>query len=220
MEIESINSLTLWGGKVIDIADFMGLLFRFILNTGVLLILIRRIYLKYSTRSSYAFSFLAVGEIIFLLCYLLSSVRLELGFALGLFAVFGIIRYRTDAVPFKQMTYLFVVIGISVINALACALISHVEILFANCAVLIGVWIMERYLSHRHEGSMVVVYENISNINRERYDLLISDLKDRTGFAITHFEIESIDYLKDVATITIYFNANDNGYHIDAGDGK
>ncbi len=214
--IEWIESLNFLGIKLVDIDDFVELLFRFLLNSAVLLMIVRFPYLKHSTRRTYTFSFLAVGSTVFLLCFLLNSVKLELGFALGLFAIFGIIRYRTDAIPFKQMTYLFVVIGLSVMNALANKKVSYIELLFTNAAIVFGLWALEKFLNRAHEGSMKIVYENISNVNIAQYGLLLEDLKARTGFDIKHFEIQKIDYLKDVATITIYFNPEDNNYSIES----
>ncbi|MFI3239113.1 MAG: DUF4956 domain-containing protein [Bacteroidales bacterium] len=210
--IESVKFLDI---RLIDFEDLAELLFRFLVNTFFLFIIVRNVYLKHSTRRTFTFSYIAMGTLVFLLCFLLNNVKLELGFALGLFAIFGIIRYRTDAIPFKQMTYLFVIIGISVMNALANKKVSYAELLFTNLAIFAGLWLLERYLSFKQEGSMKIVYENISNIHHDKYDLLMADLKVRTGFEIKHFEIENIDYLKDTANITIYFNTSDNSYYVD-----
>ncbi|MFR9619935.1 MAG: DUF4956 domain-containing protein [Rikenellaceae bacterium] len=212
---EWLESLNFLGVDLVDFDDFAELLMRFVFNMSVLLLLVRGIYLYFNTRRNYSFSFIAVGGVVFLLCYLLNNVKLELGFALGLFAIFGIIRYRTDAIPFKQMTYLFVVIGVSVMNALASKKVSYAELLFTNFAVLSGLWLLERYLSRRQEGSMRIVYENIANINQQRYDELLQDLRIRTGFNIKHFEIDSIDYMRDSATVIVYFDTNDNSFSID-----
>ncbi|MFI3248467.1 MAG: DUF4956 domain-containing protein [Rikenellaceae bacterium] len=181
----------------------------------MLLMIVRFPYLKHSTRRNYTFSFIAVGTTVFLLCFLLNSVKLELGFALGLFAIFGIIRYRTDAIPFKQMTYLFVVIGLSVMNALANKKVSYSELIFTNMAILAGLWLLEKYLTRNNEGCMKIVYENISNIHRDNYNILIDDMKARTGFNIKHFEIIEIDYLKDIAIIRVYFSTDDNSFTIE-----
>ncbi len=212
--IEWIESIDFLGIKLINIEDFAELIFRFIFNTAILLVIVYFPYLRHSRRCGYTFSYIAVGTTVFLLCFLLNSVKLELGFALGLFAIFGIIRYRTDAIPFKQMTYLFVVIGLSVMNALANKKVSYTELVFTNLAVLTGLWLLERYLYRKRESSMKLIYENISNIHVEQYGVLMEDLKARTGFEIYHFEIEKIDYLKDVATIVIYFRTDDNNYSI------
>lgn len=214
MEIEWIESLKFLTIRLIDFENFTELIFRFLLNTVVLLLAVHFPYLRHSTRRNYTFSFIAVGTTVFMLCFLLNSVKLELGFALGLFAIFGIIRYRTDAIPFKQMTYLFVVIGLSVMNALANKKVSYAELLFTNFAIVMGLWLLERYLQSKHEGSMKIVYENISNIQLGKYELLMQDLRTRTGFDIKHFEIQKIDYLKDVAVLVIYFNTDDNSYTI------
>ncbi|MFI3315053.1 MAG: DUF4956 domain-containing protein [Rikenellaceae bacterium] len=208
--VDWIESIKFLGIKIVDVGDFAELLFRFALNVGVLLLIIKYIYLRHNRRRNFTFSYVAVGMIVFLLCFLLNSVKLELGFALGLFAVFGIIRYRTDGIPFKDMTYLFVFIGISVVNALANKKVSYLELMFTNAAIYGGLWLLEKFLSVKHEDSIKVVYENISNVNLERYDVLLEDLKKRTGFDIKRFEIKKIDYLKDVAIISIYFVADEH----------
>lgn len=209
--IESIRFLEI---RLIDFEDLAQLLFRLFLNTIVLFSIVRYIYLKHNSRRTFTFSYIAIGTTVFLLCFLLNNVKLELGFALGLFAIFGIIRYRTDTIPFKQMTYLFVIIGLSVMNALANKKVSYSELLFTNVAIYAGLWLLERYLSFKQEGTMKIVYENISNIHHDKYDILLMDLKERTGFDIKHFEIENIDFLKDTADIIIYFNTKDNSYFI------
>lgn len=215
MLVESLESLRLLGIKLIDFSDFAELIFRFALNMTMLLLIVRYTYLKHSTRRTYTFSFLAVGGIVFLLCFLLNNVKLELGFALGLFAIFGIIRYRTDAIPFKQMTYLFVVIGVSVMNALANKKVSYAELLFTNVAIFTGLWLLEKFLSRSRESSIYLVYENIENVNTANYQLLFEDLKARTGLDIKHFEIEKIDYLQDTALIHVFFTVDNNSFTLD-----
>lgn len=216
--IEWIENIRFLDVRIINFGDFMELILRFLLNTTVLFLIVRNIYLKHSSYRNFTFSYLAIGGIVFLLCLLLNNVKLELGFALGLFAVFGIIRYRTDAIPFKQMTYLFVVIGISVMNALTTKKVSYAEIIFANCIVFFGLLLLEKYLSRGNEGTMEIVYDNISNINITKYELLMEDIKKRTGFNIIHFEIIKIDYLKDTAKIIIYFDPEDNQYNINGNN--
>ncbi|MFI3264334.1 MAG: DUF4956 domain-containing protein [Rikenellaceae bacterium] len=218
--IEWIEDLSFLSVKFIDFEDAAKLILRFLLNTAVLLLIVRFPYLKYSTRRNYTFSFIAVGSTVFLLCFLLNSVKLELGFALGLFAIFGIIRYRTDAIPFKQMTYLFVVIGLSVINALANKKVSYTELLFTNAVIISGLWLLEKYLNRNYEKSLNIVYENISNIHMNKYEVLMQDLRTRTGIDITHFEIQKIDYLRDVANIVIYFHPDDNVYVVESTDNR
>ncbi len=212
---ETIEKLTGWEEnlrfldvKIINVPDFTELLIRLALNFFVIFLVVHYIYAQNSRRKDFYFSFLAVGTVTFLLSFLLSSVKLELGFALGLFAIFGIIRYRTDAIPIKEMTYLFIVIGISVINALANKKVSYAELVFTNSAIVFGLWLLEKRLKLKQEGSIKLIYEKIENINKQKGDILLADLKSRTGINISRYEIVKIDFLKDVAHIVLYYNVN------------
>jgi hypothetical protein len=134
---------------------------------------------------------------------------LQIGFALGLFAIFGIIRYRTHAIPIKEMTYLFLIIGISVINALAnTASIS--EIVFTNLVILIITYGLEKKWLLRHESSKRIIYERINLIRPEHHQELIEDLQLRVGISrISRIEIGEVDFLRDVCRITIFFETSD-----------
>lgn len=202
------DKLRFLGIKLINVGDFSELLVRLSLTLGILLLVVHFIYSKNSQRKDFYFSYLAVGVLVFLLCFLLNNVKLELGFALGLFAIFGIIRYRTDTIPIKEMTYLFIVIGISVMNALASKKVSYAELLFTNSVIVVGLWFLEKRLMLKQERSITLIYENIENIHEDKEDLLMQDLIKRTGIKIKRFEIQKIDFLKDVAVITLFFNAN------------
>lgn len=201
-----ISELKLFGINLIDPEDYVSLLTRFALNLLVILAIVAGLYAKTSKRKDFYFSFIAVSMVVFLLCFLLANVKIELGFALGLFAIFGIIRYRTDAIPIKEMTYLFVVIAISVINALAGKNISYAELISTNLLIVGGLYILERILNLRQEISQSVIYEKIENLHPDRKDELMADLRARTGINIKHYEIERIDFLRDVAYILIYFD--------------
>jgi hypothetical protein len=166
-------------------------------------------YAKTSRRKDFYFSYLAIGVIVFLLCFLLNNVKLELGFALGLFAIFGIIRYRTDAIPIKEMTYLFIIIGISVMNALSNKKVSYAELMFTNAVIIFGLWFLENRLKLKQEQSIRLIYEKIENIQTQSKEKLLADLKERTGINIKRFEIQKIDFLRDVVEITLYFNTNE-----------
>jgi hypothetical protein len=146
---------------------------------------------------------------------LLESVKLEMGFALGLFAVFGIIRYRTDAIPIKEMTYLFIVIGMSVMNALINKKISIVELVFANVAILALTYGLEHVWLLRHESQKLVVYEKITLIQTGRRAELIADLEERTGIKINRVEIGKIDFLRDTVMVKIYFYEDQQDGHMD-----
>ncbi|HAM97495.1 MAG TPA: DUF4956 domain-containing protein [Marinilabiliales bacterium] len=203
-----IEEVKLFDIQLINLSDSAELFVRFAFNTLVLFMLIKVLYARHSNRKDFFFSYFAIGITVFLLCFLLESVKLELGFALGLFAVFGIIRYRTDAIPIKEMTYLFVVIGVSVINALANKKISYTELLVTNLAIVAGLYALEKVLRLKQENSKEIVYEKIGNIHVDKEAELMEDLKARTGISIKRFEVKKIDFLRDTAKITIYYDAN------------
>ncbi len=196
------------GIKLINVGDFSELLIRFVMNTVLIFVVVHYMYAKNSRRKDFYFSFLVIGGIVFMLCFLLNNVKLELGFALGLFAIFGILRYRTDAIPIKEMTYLFIVIGLSVINALSNKKVSYAELIFTNIAIVYGLWYLEKRLALKQELSIQLTYEKIENIHKQNNEELLNDLRQRTGIDIKRFEIRKIDFLRDVADITLFYNAN------------
>ncbi|MFA5327868.1 MAG: DUF4956 domain-containing protein [Prolixibacteraceae bacterium] len=208
LQISSLEELRFFGIKLINTEDFLSLLIRFSLNLMVIILIVVGLYAQTSKRKDFYFSYIAVSMAIFLLCFLLVSVKIELGFALGLFAVFGIIRYRTDAIPIKEMTYLFVVIAVSVINALANKKVSYAELVTTNFLIVFGLYVLEKILNLRQEISYRILYEKIENVQAGMEDILLEDLKIRTGKNIKRFEIERIDFLRDVAYINIFFDIN------------
>lgn len=212
---ETVNEVVEWednfrflGIKLINIEDFFELLIRFTFNSTLIFFVIHFLYARTSKRKDYYFSYIAIGAIVFLLSFLLNNVKLELGFALGLFAIFGIIRYRTDAIPIKEMTYLFIIIGISVINALANKKVSYAELIFTNAAIVLCLWFLENRLALRQELTMRLTYEKIENIHTLSQEVMLKDLSERTGINITRYEIKKIDFLRDIAEIDLFYNAN------------
>ena len=131
---------------------------------------------------------------------------MQMGFALGLFAVFGILRYRTEAIPIRQMTYLFIVIGISMINALSNKSISIFEVLFTNGLIALITYLIDRLWFQTIEEKKSIVYEKIELIKPENKQELIQDLKERTGLPIHEVKVDKIDFLRDTAAVTIYYN--------------
>jgi len=201
----SILNAELFNIELIDVQDFSELLIRFAFNLGVSLILVKVLYYNSSRRKDYLFTYILISVVVFLLCFLLENVKLEIGFALGLFAIFGIIRYRTITIPIKEMTYLFIIIGLSVINALANKKVSYAELIFTNLAIVGIVYGLERVWLLKHEGSKRIIYEKIDLIKPENYNLLINDLKARTGLEINRAEVGKINFLRDTAEIKIYY---------------
>jgi hypothetical protein len=181
---------------------------RFAFNLAATFIIVVLLYARISKRKEFYFSYFAISIAVFLLVFLLESVKVELGFALGLFAIFGIIRYRTDPIPPKEMTYLFIIIAVSVINALSKDYFSYLELTFVNLLLVGALWALEKILMMRQENSMLVVYEKIENLHSERENELIADLEERTGVKVKRFQIENIDFLRDTARITLFFENN------------
>jgi hypothetical protein len=198
--------LHLAGIELFDLSGFLELIGRFALNMIVVLILVRWLYYSATKRKDYLFTYILISCIVFLLCYLLASVKLQIGFALGLFAIFGIIRYRTTSIPIKEMTYLFLIIGVSIINALADAKTSVAEVLFTNFAVVIITFCMEKIWLQRHELSKTIIYEKINLIKPVNNQELLNDLRERTGLQnINRVEVGKIDFLKDTCTLQIFY---------------
>jgi len=209
-KVEEDNQLEFLGTPVYDAEDFWKLITKGIFNLFIILIIVRYIYYPVTKNKDYLFTYLLISLTVFLLCVLLDSVKLQLGFALGLFAIFGIIRYRTDPIPIKEMTYLFLVIGISVVNALANKKISHAELVFANLLLVFVTFGMERIWLLRHESRRNIIYEKIELIKPENKEALLEDLKERTGLNIVRYEIRRIDFLKDIANIRIFYYEDDS----------
>ena len=205
-----LEGLEFLGTPLWDSEDFLKLLIKGAFNLGIVILIVRYIYYPVTKNKDYLFTFLLISLTVFLLCILLDSVKLQLGFALGLFAIFGIIRYRTDPIPIKEMTYLFLVIGISVVNALANKKISYAELVFANLLIVFVTYGMEKIWLLRHESRKNIIYEKIELIKPERRKELIEDLKERTGIDIIRVEIRRIDFLRDVANVRIFYYEEDS----------
>lgn len=185
--------------------DFYKMLIKLIINVIFLTGIIRFIYYKYSKKKEYLFTFYLIGIVVFFLCFTLKKYELDLGMALGLFAIFGILRYRTTPIDVKEMTYLFVVIGISVMNALSNKKMSYVEILSANSIILLVVYFFERFSNQNMVLKKDIIYETIENIHPENHDKLKEDIQQRLGIQIVKLEIGDINFLRDTAEITVYY---------------
>ncbi len=204
-----LNGMEFLGIPVFDSEDFWELIVKTFFNLLVITIIIRYIYYPATKNKDYLFTYFLISLTVFLLCVLLDSVKLQLGFALGLFAIFGIIRYRTDPIPIKEMTYLFLVIGISVVNALSNKKISHAELVFANFMIVFITYGMERLWLLRHESRKNITYEKIELIMPDRREELLADLKKRTGINVIRVEVRRIDFLRDTANLRIFYYEED-----------
>lgn len=198
-----------------DVREMSGpleMLVRFIFNAVVVLVIIHLLYYPKSKRADYYFTFMLISISIFFLIFLLGSVKLKIGFALGLFAIFGIIRYRTESMPVREMTYLFVIIAVSVINALADE-DSYAELIMANLLFVGSIWVLESNKWVKHTSEKLILYDRVDLISPERQDEMMADLKERTGLEIKRFDIGAIDYLRDTAMVKIYYDLADNRHN-------
>lgn len=187
--------------------DFPDLLLRFLFNLIITFVLLKFIYKSDKKNKNYVFTYYVFSTLIFFLCYMMNSVKLSLGFAFGLFAVFSILRYRTISIPMKEMTYLFLVIGIAVVNALTTKKVSFVELLFTNVAVLTVTQMLERLWYREGLSERVILYEKIENIKPANKEIMMNDLRTRTGLDIREFDIMETDFVRDLARVRVYYKS-------------
>ena len=204
--MNELDELDLLGVPFVEGYDFMTMLLRFSFNTAMVWIMIHCLYYPKSQRRDYYFTFMLISISIFFMIYLLGGVKLKVGFALGLFAIFGIIRSRTESMPVREMTYLFSIIAMSVINALATT-ISYIELITTNAIFVLAAWFFESYVLLKHVSTKLIQYDRIALITPERYDEMLIDLKQRTGLNITKAEVGAIDFLRDMAIVKIYYES-------------
>ena len=187
-------------------SDLINLMIRFGFNLSIAFIIIMLIYQRNRANNlDFVFTYFMFNSLIFFFAFLLSSITINMGFAFGLFAVFAILRYRTDPIPIKEMTYLFIVITIGVINALSGAEVSYAALLFTNITLVILTYFLENYWQKNLLLRMNIEYEKIENIKPENRDILLTDLKERTGLNIQSLEFRRMNFLRDTARIRIYY---------------
>ena len=192
--------------------DFYLLLLRLTINMVFITILIRFLYYEKTKRKDYLFTYYLIGTITFFLCFGLKKLDIDTGMGLGLFAIFGIIRYRTDAIEIKEMTYLFLIIGLSVVNALASNKLSIAEMGLINVFMVILTYILEFVWLMKHETRKTITYERIDLIKPESAEEMKKDLEKRTGLNLNRIEIGKIDFLNDTAQVRVYYYAEEQEY--------
>lgn len=153
---------------------------------------------------NYYFTFSLISVSVFFLTYMLGGVKIKIGMALGLFAIFGIIRYRTEVISVREMTYLFVIITLSVINAMAVKL-SYSELLVANILFVLAVWLFEGSRKLRQVSCKYILYDRIDLIKPSQYGELLEEVKERTGLDIINIEVGAINYLQDTVMLKVFY---------------
>jgi len=180
--------------------SYIGL--RFLTNFIVITVLVMFIYMPQKKNREYGFTFMLFNLLIFFVCYLMLRVEISIGFAFGLFAMFGILRYRTSTIPIKEMTYLFTAITLALVNA-----ISPIDwtMGFMNLAILIFVFAMEKLWFANKEQSKRITYEKIDLIKEGKVEVIIADLRERTQMDVTRFEINSMNLVNDTAVLKVFY---------------
>ena len=203
-----------YGGGVADF-NFLGvplfdsmrlwtLLFSFALNFLVCWIIIRLFYYRKSKRRDYYFTFMMFAVVIFLIITLMDNMKMNVAYALGLFAIFGMIRYRTETLRIREMTYLFVGMGVSIINGQALTT-SYIELFITHLLVILAIWAFEGNRLSKQLVEKVILYDKIELVKVGKEAELKADLEERTGIRIEKMEIGHIDYLRDAAFIKIWY---------------
>jgi hypothetical protein len=167
-----------------------------------MLLIFGLIYFPNYRNKEFMFTFFLFNIIIFIITFVLNKTNISMGAAFGLFAVFSMLRYRTEGISMKEMTYLLIAIALGLINAIG---LTFVPILVFNSIFAVFIFILDHPIVFKQEVSKTVIYENIDLIRPENHELLMEDLRKRTGFDVHRFTIMSFDFLKDATSITIYY---------------
>lgn len=185
------------------------LILGFTFNFLIAFIIVRWIYYPATRQRDYVFTFLSFNTIIFFVLRFMTSIELSVGVGFGLFAIFSVLRYRTDPIPIREMTYLFIIVALPVMNSSALGIGQWPMLLCANGVVLLTIWALERGWGFRFYASRRIIYEKIELITPQNYDALIDDLQQRTGLHIERIEIGKINFLRDTADILIEYSLPD-----------
>ncbi|MGC6526013.1 MAG: DUF4956 domain-containing protein [Flavobacteriaceae bacterium] len=181
------------------------MIFRFLINIFFLTALIKYSYYKFSKKAEYLFSFYLVGTIVFFLCFTLKKYEIDLGLALGLFAIFGILRYKTEPLKVREMTYLFVIIGLSLVNALSNKKMSYIEIIAANTTVVAMAYYLDLYWSRQKTYTKDILYESLKHIRPEYHEELKKELEEKLGLEILSISLGQIDFKAETVKIKIRY---------------
>ncbi len=193
---------------------FYAMLIRFAICVIVSWVIIDRLYYRKSKRRDFYFTFMLISISIFFLVFFMIFVledmkgKAGIGLGIGLFGIFSIMRYRTDTMPVREMTYLFVIIALAVVNALASTM-PLIELVLTNLIVIFAIVICEWRL--KTESVKLIQYDKIELITPDRREELIADLKKRTGLDITKVEVGAIDMLRDMTMLRVHYRSTDAG---------
>jgi hypothetical protein len=176
------------------------------LNLLVVVLIVRFVYYPVTQDKTYVFTFLAFNTVIYFVMGLLTSAELSVGVGFGLFAIFSVLRYRTDEMPIREMTYLFIVIALPVMNSVMMSDANITRLLIANGTVVALLYALEKEWGFHFAGSKVVTYDRVELVTPDNRERLIEDLRQRTGLPVDRVEIRKINFLNDTADLTVYYD--------------
>jgi hypothetical protein len=185
--------------------DFYGAMLRFAIHLVFLIILIWGVYFRHSKKERFLFTFFMMGIAVFFITSMLKSVWIDMGMAFGMFAVFAILRFRTRNFSLKDMSYIFTIIGLSVINSLKLVGFPVLGIIIFNILIISAAAILERITASHNVINHTIVYENLELLKSDRNHKVLKDLSDLTGKEILKYKIRKINFKKQVAEIDIYY---------------
>lgn len=188
--------------------SFTDLLVGFALNISIVILIVRFIYYPRRRDKNYVFTFFAFNTVIYFVIGLLNDSNLSIGVGFGMFAIFSILRYRTDTIPIHEMTYLFTLIALPVVNSVLLKSLAYGEFAAVNLIVLVILFVLEQGWGFKYEVRKTVVYERIELVRPENWSLLLDDLRTRTGLPIKRVEVGQLNFLRDTAHITIFYDAD------------
>lgn len=201
--------------------DIVNFTLGFLLNFVVALIIVRFIYYPRTKDKRFVFTFLAFNMIIYFVLSLMVSIQLGIGVGFGLFAIFSVLRYRTDPMPIREMTYLFIILALPVMNSTGMLESSWPQLMLANSMVILVLWLLEREWGFRYEVSKHITYEKIELVPPTRRAEMIADLEARTGLKVKKVNVGKIDFLRDTAELQVFFAESDkNGWNTGAALGN
>lgn len=194
--------------KMFDLTNpyFKEMMIMFVINIIFQYILIRLVYFRFTKKESFLFAFFLIGVIVFFIGCLLNYIQMQMELAVGLVAIFTILRLRTRSITMKDMAYVFAVIGIAVINALHLVAFPLLGRLIINIIIILMALILEKFIVRNKLNSHNIIYENIDLLRPDKNDELLNDLSILTGMKIVKVKVEEIDYKKKSAEIVIYYN--------------
>lgn len=199
-------------------SELASLFISFGFNLLVALVIVRLIYYPSTHNKPYVFTFLAFNTVIFFVLTFMSSIEIGVGMGFGLFAIFSILRYRTNPIPIREMTYLFIIVALPVMNMAAVDGTLWPQLIAANLAVVALMAVLEKGWGFKYEASKHILYEKIELIRPERRAEMIADLEQRTGLKIKRVLVEKVDFVRDTASLKVYYDDHERDPWVESAD--